>query len=117
MAIGGPVGYKRRERALERPREGIIAMLFLVISQPLPTRPSEARGHRQRYWEWIQPLLDAGEVRSVYGRAGRGAVAIMDVESNERLHQLLNEWGDIIPAEYEIHPLLDPAQMQDFLAR
>ncbi len=90
-------------------------MLFLVISQPLPTRPSEARGNRRKYWDWIQPLIDAGEVRSVYGRTGRGAVAIMDVASNERLHKLLNEWGEIIPAEYEIHPLLDPDQTKDFL--
>ncbi len=90
-------------------------MLFLIVSQPLPTRPSEARADRQKYWGWIQQLVEAGEVRSVYGRAGRGAVAILDVASNERLHALLNEWGDIIPAAFEIHPLLDPDQMKDFL--
>ena len=90
-------------------------MLFLIVSQPLPTRPSEVSGHRRLYWDWVQPLIDGGEVRSVYGRAGRGAVAIMEVASNERLHALLNEWSDIVPAEFEIHPLLDPAAMKDFL--
>ena len=91
-------------------------MLFLIVSQPLPTRPSEAAGNRRRYWDWIQPLLDGGEVSSVYGRVGRGAVAILDVASNERLHALLNEWGDIIPAEFQVYPLLDPEAMKEFLA-
>ncbi|MDP6706538.1 MAG: hypothetical protein QF893_09370 [Alphaproteobacteria bacterium] len=91
-------------------------MLFLILSQPLPTRPSEVAGNRQRYWDWVQPLIDGGEVTSVYGRVGRGAVATMDVASNERLHALLNEWGDIIPAEFQVHPLVDPAAAREFLA-
>jgi len=91
-------------------------MLFLVISTPLPTRPSEAAGNRRKYWDWIQPLIDGGEVRSVYGRTGRGAVAILDVASNERLHALMNQWADIIPAEFQVYPLLDPDAMKQFLA-
>jgi hypothetical protein len=90
-------------------------MLFLVVSQPLPTRPSEVAGNRRRYWDWIQPLVDGGEVRQVYGRVGRGAVAILDVASNERLHALLNQWADIVPAEFQVYPLLDPEAMQAFL--
>jgi len=92
-------------------------MLHLIVSQPLPTRPSEAAGNRKRYWQWIQPLIDGGEVRSVYGRVGRGAVAILDVASNERLHELLNQWCDIVPAEFQVFPLLDPEAMQAFLER
>ena len=91
-------------------------MLALIVSQPLPTRPSEVRGHRERYWQWVQPLIDSGEVKSVYGRVGRGAVAILDVASNERLHLLLNQWSDIVPAEFQVHPLLDPDAMKAFLA-
>ena len=90
-------------------------MLFLIVSQPLPTRPSEVAGNRKRYWQWIQPLIDGGEVRAVYGRVGRGAVAILDVASNERLHVLLNQWGDIVPAEFQVYPLLESAAMQAFL--
>ncbi len=90
-------------------------MLFLIVSQPLPTRPSEVSGNRRRYWDWVQPLIDSGEVRSVYGRVGRGAVAIVDVISNERLHAMLNEWSDIVPAEFQVHPLLDPVAMKEFL--
>lgn len=92
-------------------------MLFLIISQPLPTRPSEVAGNRKRYWDWIQPLIDGGEVRSVYGRVGRGAVAILDVASNERLHEVLNQWSDIVPAEFQVLPLLDAQAMKAFLDR
>ncbi len=90
-------------------------MLFLIVSQPLPTRPSDVSGNRRRYCDWVQPLIDSGEVRSVYGRVGRGAVAIVDVISNERLHAMLNEWSDIVPAEFQVHPLLDPEAMKEFL--
>jgi len=91
-------------------------MLFLVISQPLPTRPSQVADDRRRYWKWLQPLIDGGEVRQVYGRVGRGAVAVLDLESNQRLHALMNQWADTIPAEFQVFPLLDTGAMQQFLA-
>jgi hypothetical protein len=28
---------------------------------------------------------------------------------------VLNQWGDIIPAEFQVYPLLDPEAMKDFL--
>ena len=40
---------------------------------------------------------------------------IIDVDSNETLHKLLNEWSDIMPATFEIFPLLDTAQITAFL--
>jgi hypothetical protein len=43
----------------------------------------------------------------IYPRVGRGAVAIFDVESNEVLHRILNEWADIIPARFDTYPLVD----------
>jgi muconolactone delta-isomerase len=48
-----------------------------------------------------------GVCKHVYARVGRGAVAVFDVESNEQLHRILNEWADIIPAQFDIYPLVD----------
>jgi hypothetical protein len=90
-------------------------MLFLVISEPRPERPSSVTGSRQSYWTWIQPLIDAGEVRSVHAKVGRGAVVLFDVPSNEVLHAHLNAWADIIPATFEVHALIDPANARRFL--
>jgi hypothetical protein len=38
---------------------------------------------------------------------GRGAVAVFDVEDNNVLHQILNEWADIVPAHFDTYPLID----------
>jgi muconolactone delta-isomerase len=91
-------------------------MLFLVISTPRPERPSTMIDARSRYWDWMNPLLEAGTARSVYARAGRGAVALFDVDSNETLHRLMNEWADIIPAHMAVYPLLDVGPAKEFLA-
>ena len=72
-------------------------MLFLVISTPAPTRPSEVRESRRKFWPWAEDKLASGIARSIYPRAGRGVVAIFDVDSHETLHRLLNEWSDIVP--------------------
>jgi hypothetical protein len=92
-------------------------MLFLVISHPRPERPSDMVGARQRYWSWAEPLLKSGTMRSVHARVGRGAVALLDVDGNETLHRLMNEWADIIPARFDVYPLIDPDAAQSFLAR
>lgn len=91
-------------------------MLFLVISTPRPDHPSALVKQRSLYWDWINPLIACGEVISVYARVGRGAVALFDVDSNEKLHRYMNEWADIIPAHMEIFPLLDVKNAQAFLA-
>ena len=90
-------------------------MLVLVISDPVPQPPSAVTAARQHYWRWIQPLIDAGTVRSVHAKLGRGAVVVFDVPSHEALHAHLNAWADIIPARFELYPLLEPAAAQDFL--
>jgi hypothetical protein len=90
-------------------------MLFLVISEPRPERPSSVTAARQSYWTWIQPLIDKGEVRSVHAKVGRGAAVLFDVPSNEALHAHLNAWADIIPARFEVHALIDPANARRFL--
>jgi len=90
-------------------------MLFLVISEPRPEPPSSVVAARQRYWSWIQPLIDRGEVRSVHAKVGRGAAVLFDVASNEALHAHLNAWADIIPARFDVHALIDPDAAQRFL--
>ncbi len=90
-------------------------MLFLVISEPRPEPSTEVAVRRQRYWPWVQRQIDAGLVKSVHARVGRGAVVMFDVDGNETRHRLLNEWADIIPARFEVYPLIDPAAAQDFL--
>lgn len=90
-------------------------MLFLVISEPRPEPPSSVVASRRRYWTWVQPLIDAGEVRSVHARVGRGAVVLFDVASNEALHAHLNAWADIIPATFQVHALIDPVAARRFL--
>lgn len=92
-------------------------MLFMVVSTPVPNRPSEVREQRQKYWPWAQDKLDRGLAKSFYARTGRGAVAIFDVDSNEILHGLLNEWAEIVPAEFDIYPLIDPEAIKSFLAK
>tara|TARA_Y100001934_G_scaffold140942_1_gene169854 strand:- start:238 stop:525 length:288 start_codon:yes stop_codon:yes gene_type:complete len=90
-------------------------MLFLVISTPVPTRPSTVQDQRRKYWPWAQDKLDRGLAKSFYARTGRGAVAVFDVDSNETLHDLLNEWAEIVPAEFDIYPLIDSDAIKSFL--
>lgn len=90
-------------------------MLFLVISEPRPEPPSGVVALRRRFWEWARPLQESGEIRSLYARIGRGAVVLFDVGSNEQLHRRLNEWSEMIPAQFTVYPLIDPGAAQAFL--
>jgi len=91
-------------------------MLFLVVSTPRPERPSELAHARQSFWPWMEKYQASGVCRHVYALAGRGAVAILDVDGNEALHQILNEWADIIPAHFDTYPLVDVQQVRELLA-
>ena len=71
---------------------------------------------RQSFWPWIGRYQADGACRQIYARVGRGAVAVFDVESNEALHRILNEWADIIPAEFEVYPLVDVEATHKMLA-
>jgi muconolactone delta-isomerase len=82
-------------------------MLFLVVSTPRPERPSELAQTRQSFWPWIAQYEARGICRHIYARVGRGAVAVFDVADNNALHQILNEWADIIPAHFDTYPLID----------
>ena len=91
-------------------------MLFLVISTPAPTRPSEVREARMNFWPWVEDKLARGIARSFYPRTGRGAVAVFDVDTHEMLHRLLNEWADEVPAEFALYPLMEPESIVAYLA-
>jgi hypothetical protein len=91
-------------------------MLFLVVSTPRPEKPAEVAQARQSFWPWIGRHQTSGACVQVYARVGRGAVAIFDVESNAALHVVLNEWADIIPAHFDIYPLIDRDTTQRVLA-
>jgi muconolactone delta-isomerase len=91
-------------------------MLFLVISTPAPSQPSAMRERREAYWRWIDAVRGKGQLRDAYSRAGRGAVAIFDVDGNEALHALINEWTEIVPAEFQVIPLIDPGAARAYLA-
>ncbi len=91
-------------------------MLFLVVSTPRPERPSDLANTRQSFWPWIAAYEARGICRHVYARAGRGAVAVLDVADNDTLHRILNEWADIIPAHFDTYPLIDAAAAKRMLA-
>ena len=91
-------------------------MLFLVVSTPRPERPSDVAEARQSFWPWIARYEARGVCRHIYARAGRGAVAVFDVEDNNALHRILNEWADIIPAHFDTYPLVDTHATAQLLA-
>ena len=92
-------------------------MLFLVISTPRPERPSTIAGSRRKFWPWIAPHVRSKKCRFVNARAGRGAVALFDVKSNEELHALLNQWADIIPTHFDLYPLIETSAALRYLNR
>ena len=60
-------------------------MLYLVITTPLPGKPSEAQSNRQKLWKWAAPLMDSGVIkdRCMYAKVGRGRMALFDVPSHD----------------------------------
>ena len=90
-------------------------MLFLVVSDPAPTVPREVAVKRRAFWDWLAPYRTHGTVRFCYPRAGRGAVALFDVPSNEALHRLLTEWSNLIPAQFAIYPLVEESAARSLL--
>ena len=91
-------------------------MLYLVVSTPRAERPSDMTARRKDYWRWLAPLQSSGRCKWACARVGRGAAALFDVAGNEALHRLLNEWADIIPATFDVYPLIDSASAKRFLA-
>ncbi len=90
-------------------------MLFLVISTPRADAPSNVTGKRQRFWDWVAPLIEAKTITTFHARVGRGAIAVVDVDSLVSLHRILNEWAELIPTQHDVYPLLDGDSAQAYL--
>ena len=91
-------------------------MLFMVISTPRPEQPSTMRSRQRDWWNWIRPLQRDGVVQAIYVKVGRGAAVVFDVRSNEQLHDLVNQWSEFIPAEFQVLPLAS-VEHQEAIAR
>jgi muconolactone delta-isomerase len=91
-------------------------VLYVVISTPAATPPSSIHHARAAYWDWVDDLRDRGLLLGAWSRVGRGAVAIFDVESHDQLHLLVNQWAEMIPASFEVIPVIDPDAARSFLA-
>jgi hypothetical protein len=87
-------------------------MLFQVISTPRAEQPSKARGNQRKFWPWYEKLEKSGVALSCYVRCGRGAIVVFDVDSNETLHRLINEWQECVPAEFMVFPLVSRQHQQ-----
>src|SRR5262249_14592854 len=102
--------------ALSVSKAGVAIMLFLVVSTPRPERPSELTQTRQSFWPWIARYEARGVCRQIYARVGRGAVGIFELEGNNALHPILNEWADIVPAHFDPYPLIEVEAAKRMLA-
>jgi hypothetical protein len=91
-------------------------MHFLVISTPAATKPSGMRGGQTQWWDWVNALIADGSAAHVYTKLGRGAVIIFDVDGPEAVHKYVNQWNELVPATFEIIPLL-PREHQERIAR
>ena len=91
-------------------------MFFLVISTPAATKPSGMRGGQTQWWDWVNALSANGTAAQVYTKIGRGGVIIFNVDGPETLHKLVNQWNEMVPATFEIVPLL-PKEHQERIAR
>lgn len=87
-------------------------MQFMVISDPRPGKPSDARSGQAGWWDWVARYRAEGVIRECYIKAGRGAALILDVDSHETLHRLINEWQELVPASFTTHALIDPAYQE-----
>jgi uncharacterized protein YciI len=90
-------------------------MLYLIVSTPHPTRPNDVKEERLKFRQWIDDLKSSNKLICFYPKVGRGSVVILDVSSNEELHELMNQWANIVPAEFNIHPLVEPLKAEKLL--
>lgn len=90
-------------------------MLFLVVLTPRPERASVLARARRSFWPWIEKYRACGTCWQVYARAGRGAVAVADIDGHAELHKLL-KGADTIPAHSDTYRLVDVQQARELLA-
>ena len=91
-------------------------MLFMVISTPRAEPTSEARKGQQRFWAWYNALVQAGMAKANYVKTGRGAFIVLDVDSHETLHRLINEWAENVPSSFEVYPLVSKEHQERIAA-
>lgn len=91
-------------------------MHYLVISTPRAEKPSVIRPGQKDWWDWVNALAAKGVAKHVYTKLGRGAVIIFDVERPEDIHKLVNQWAELVPATFEVEPLL-PKEHQERIAK
>ena len=90
-------------------------MLFLVISNPHPSKPQDVKSARLEFRSWIAGLKSENKVVCFYPQVGRGSVVIFDVSSNDELHKLLTQWLNIVPVNFDIYPLATPSEAEELL--
>ncbi len=90
-------------------------MLYLLISTPRPSRPDEVKGARLEFRSWIGKLKAENKVACFYPRVGRGSVVVLDVSSNDELHEIMTEWSNIVPVVFDVYPLATPAEAEQLL--
>jgi muconolactone delta-isomerase len=90
-------------------------MVYLVISTPHPAKPEDIKDVRARWWTWAEDLKSRKKAVCFYVRAGRGAIVIFDVSSNEELHELMTQWSNIVPVRFDVYPLVDSPRAQELL--
>jgi muconolactone delta-isomerase len=90
-------------------------MLFLVVSNPHPSKPEDVKNARLEFRSWIADLKSENKVVCFYPKVGRGSVVIFDVSSNDELHKLLTQWLNIVPVSFDVYPLATPAEAEGLL--
>lgn len=77
-------------------------MLFLVISNPVPSRPQDAKNARQEFRSWIKGPAVKKQSNILLSESGQGLYCDFNVSSNDELHALMTQWLDIVPASFDI---------------
>ena len=90
-------------------------MLYLVISNPHPTKPEGVKNARLEFRSWIKDLKSQNKLVCFYPRVGRGSIVILDVSSNDELHELMTEWLNLVPVSFDIYPLTTPSEAEKLL--
>jgi hypothetical protein len=60
-------------------------------------------------------MQENGTCKGVGECAGRGGGALFDVPDNETLKRIMIEWAEIIPAHFDVYPLIDPDRAKAYL--
>lgn len=89
--------------------------MYLIISTPHPSKPEDVKDARLEFRSWIKNLKSESKVICFYTRIGRGSVVIFDVASNDELHELMTQWLNIIPINFDIYPLETPTEAEELL--